>query len=248
MDKVILITGVSKGLGKALAKKFKEEGFSVCGVSRSIPDFDIDYHIQADLTLKEHIDKVYSLFFKRFNRLDVLINNAGIGLYESWKDAKEEDLRTLCELNFFSYVFMTQKFLDALIETKGSIINVSSVAGKLYVPYMGAYCASKYAINAFSDSLRAELKPYGVHVLNLIVGRINTGFSKRALGSKKPPETPFSGSPEKFAEVVFKAYKKKKREVTYPFWYKFFIAFGRVFPDVYDYLALKSWEKAKGKD
>lgn len=247
MDKVVLITGVSKGLGKALAKKFKKEDFLVCGVSRSKPDFDIDYHIKADLTLKKDIDKIYNLFFQRFNRLDVLINNAGIGLYESWKNTKEEELRKLCELNFFSYVFLTQRFLDSLIETKGTIINVSSVAGKLYVPYMGAYCASKYAINAFSDSLRAELKPYGVHVLNLIVGRINTGFSTRAFGSMKPPETPFGGKPEKFAEVAFKAYKKKKREITYPYWYKFFIAFGKAFPNIYDYFALKSWQKAKKK-
>ncbi len=245
MSKTVLITGVSKGLGKALAVEFKKNGFQVCGVSRSIPDFYLDKHIQADLTKKDNIEIIYREFFNSFSKIDVLINNAGIGLYESWKNIKEEDLKKLCNLNFYSYVFLTQRFLDALIESKGTIINVSSVAGKLYVPYMGAYCASKYAVNAFSDSLRAELKPYGVHVLNLIVGRINTGFSSRALGSMKPPDTPFGGTPEKFAKAVYKAYVRKKREITYPFWYRFFIAAAKLFPQIYDTLSLKSWEKAK---
>ncbi len=243
MEKVVLITGVSKGLGKALALKFKKEGFKVCGVSRSEPDFEIDKHIKADLLKKEYTGFIFEEFSKSFERLDVLINNAGIGLYESWENIKEEDLRKLFELNFFSYVFLTQKFLNLLKETKGSIINVSSVAGKLYVPYMGAYCSSKFALNAFSDSLRAEVKPYGIHVLNLIVGRINTGFSKRALGSMKPPETPFGGNPEKFAEAVYKAYLKKKREITYPYWYKFFILLANLFPDLYDSISLKKWKK-----
>ncbi len=245
MDRVALITGVSKGLGKSLALEFKKHGFKICGVSRTKPDINIDLYLQADLTQKEDINRVYNRFFENFSRIDILINNAGIGIYESWKDIKEEDLRKVYELNFFSYVFLTQKFLDNLIKTKGTIINVSSVAGKLYVPYMGAYCSSKYALNAFSDSLRAELKPYGVHVLNLIVGRINTGFSTRALGSLKPPSTPFSQSPENFAKAVYKAYKKRKREITFPFWYKFFIFFGNLFPNLYDSLALKSWEKSK---
>ncbi len=247
MSKVVLITGVSKGLGRALAEKFKEEGFLICGVSRSEPDFKIDLHIKVDLTESRSVEEIYRLFFKKFSRIDILINNAGVGLYDSWKETKEEELRKLFELNFFSYVLLTKNFIDKLIETKGTIINVSSVAGKLYVPYMGAYCSSKYALNAFSDSLRAELKPYGVHVLNLIVGRINTGFSKRAFGSLKPPNTPFSGNQNRFAEVVFRAYKKKKREITYPYWYRFFILFGKMFPNLYDYFAVKSWKKVIDK-
>ncbi len=242
--KTCLITGVSKGLGKALALKFKKEGFTVAGISRSKPDFNIDYHIQVDLTDKNAVEEIYEKFSQKYNRLDVLINNAGIGLYDSWENTKEEDLRKLFEINFFKTVLITQKFLPFLKETKGSVINVSSVAGKIYVPFMGTYCSSKFALNAFSDSLRAELKPYEVHVLNLIVGRINTGFSSRALGSLKPPETPsFGGSAEKFSEVVFKAYKKKKREITFPYWYKFLIVISKIFPYLYDNISLKSWKK-----
>ncbi len=241
MTKVVLITGVSKGLGKSLALKFKREGFIVCGVSRSKPNFEIDLYISVDLTKKENFEKIIDETVKNFNRMDVLINNAGIGLYESWENTKDEDLRYLFELNFFSVVNLTKACIPYLKENRGTIINVSSVAGKLYVPFMGGYCASKYALNAFSDSLRAELKPEGVHVLNLIVGRINTGFSEHSLGTKKPPPTPFGGDINKFADKVYNAYLKQKREITYPNWYKFIIYFSKIFPNLYDKIALKKW-------
>ncbi|RMA97274.1 SDR family NAD(P)-dependent oxidoreductase [Hydrogenothermus marinus] len=244
MEKICLITGVSRGLGKALANKFKKEGFIIIGVSRSKVDFDIDFHIQADITKKEDIERIIKEFEKNFDKLDVLINNAGIGLYESWKKTNEEDLRKLFELNFFAPVLLTQRFLKYLKKTKGTIINVSSVAGKMHIPYMGAYCSSKFALNAFSYSLRAELQPYDINVLNLIVGRIKTDFSSNALGSIKiTPNTPVLGSsPEKFAEATYKAYKKRKREIVYPYWYKFLIYFSNLFPSIYDKLALKKWQ------
>ena len=243
MQKVVLITGVSRGLGKSLALKFKKEGFLVCGVSRSKPDFDIDLHISVDLTQKESFENIVNKTVINFSKIDVLINNAGIGLYESWEETKDEDLRYLFELNFFSVVNLTKAALPYLKQTKGTVINVSSVVGKLYVPYMGGYCVSKYAINAFSDSLRAELKPYNVNVLNLIVGRINTGFSEHSLGTKVPPSTPFGGDINKFADKVFNAYIKNKREITYPSWYKFIIYFSKIFPNLYDKIALKKWNE-----
>ena len=241
MGKTVLITGVSKGLGLALAQKFKKEGFQVIGVSRSRPDIQLDLFIQADFSSKEDVKKVFETVDNKGIKIDVLINNAGIGLYESWEEMDMADLRRLFEVNFFSVVLLTKLFLPHLKEKKGSVINVSSVAGKLYVPFMGGYCASKYALNAFSDSLRAELLNDGVHVLNLIVGRINTGFSSRAMGSKKPPDTPFGASPEGFADAVYSAYLKRKREITYPCWYRYFIWISRLFAPVYDRIALKKW-------
>ncbi len=240
MEKTALITGISKGLGKALALKFKKEGFKIVGISRTQPDFTIDGYYKTDLTDFSQIEKVSREILKEWN-VDVLINNAGIGIYESWEEMSINDLKKVFDLNFFSVIYLTKLFLPEIKKRKGSIINVSSVAGKLYVPYMGGYCASKYALNAFSDSLRAELIEDDVHVLNLIVGRINTGFSIRALGSKKPPSTPFGSSPEKFADAVYRAYLKKKREITFPGWYRFFIWFSKAFPSIYDRLSYKKW-------
>ena len=241
MKKVAIITGASSGIGYALAEKFKQEGFYIVNLSRRECDL-ADLNIKVDLTKQEDLSLALGNLLNKISRVDVLINNAGIGLYESWEDMNIEDLRYTFELNFFVPVVLTKALLPMLKETKGTIINVSSVAGKLYVPFMGGYCATKFALNAFSDSLRAELKPYGVHVLNLIVGRINTGFSKRAIGTKPTPSTPSLGaSPEKLANKTFEAYLKKKREITYPLWYKYLIYLVRLLPSIYDEVALRKW-------
>ncbi|HIE59510.1 MAG TPA: SDR family NAD(P)-dependent oxidoreductase [Persephonella sp.] len=241
MEKVAIITGASSGIGYALAKKFKKEGFKVINLSRR--DCNIsDINISVDLTSLEDISAALGNLLDKIDRVDVLVNNAGIGLYESWEDLNIEDLRYTFELNFFTPVILVKTLLPMLKETKGTIINVSSVAGKLYVPFMGPYCATKFALNAFSDSLRAELKPYKVHVLNLIIGRINTGFSKRALGTKITPSTPSLGATsDKLAEKTYKAYLKKKREIVYPFWYKYLISLAKFLPSTYDKVALEKW-------
>ncbi len=243
MEKFAVITGVSKGLGRALSEEFKKHGYKIIGISRNRGEANPDYFIPADLTKKEDIDRIFTEITKITDKVDVLINNAGIGIYEKWENISEEDLRKVFELNFFAVVFLTQKLLPLLKKSKGTIINVSSVAGKIYVPYMGAYCTTKYALNAFSDSLRAELQKDNVHVLNLIVGRISTGFSSRALGSRKPPETPAgSATPEDFAKAVYKAFIQKKREITYPWWYKPLIWLANKFPSIYDSKVLEKWE------
>jgi len=242
MKKVAVITGVSKGLGKAFAEKFKREGFLIAGISRSKPDADVDIHFSFDL-VKEDKKRIIESIIKETNRIDVLINNAGIGLYQDWEKTKEEDLRYLFELNFFSVVSLTREALPHLEKTRGTVINVSSVAGKIALPFMGGYCSSKYALNAFSYSLRGELLKRNVNVLNLIVGRINTGFSSRSLGSLKPPETPFGGSPEKLAEKTFRGYIKRKREIVYPGWYRIFILLYSIFPDLFLEKAFKKWKK-----
>ena len=239
--RVCVITGASKGIGKAMLERFKREGFFTVNISRS-ESTGADLNVKADLSIKEQREGLIEGILQKTERIDVLINNAGIGIYENWENMKEDELKKVFELNFFAPVDLTRQAVSFLKESKGAVINVSSVAGKLYVPYMGGYCATKYSLNAFSDSLRAELKPYSVNVLNLIVGRINTGFSSRALGSKRPPETPFTGSAEKLADLTYRAFVKRKREVVYPAWYRLFIALAKTFPNVYDTLALKSWK------
>ena len=106
------------------------------------------------------------------------------------------DLRKIFDLNFFSVFYLTKLFLPEIKKRKGSIINVSSVAGKVYIPYMGGYCASKYAFNAFSDSLRADKRK--CTCFRPDSGRIKTG------------STLFGSSPEKFAGAFYKARIKKK--------------------------------------
>lgn len=239
---VVLITGITGGFGKAFAAVFAENGYAVAGISRSRPDFPIDLHIPADLTDPQSMGQIVQTLTSSVERLDVLINNAGVGHYDDWEHMSDEQLRSGMELNFFSVVTLTRLLLPLLKQSGGSIVNVASVAGKMPVPMMGAYCATKYALVAYTDTLRAELKPAGVHVLGLIVGRINTGFSSRALGNRKPPATPFSGKPAGLARQVLRAVARRRRQLVYPGWYRFVLLLQRWLPGTFDRIAMKKWQ------
>ncbi len=245
MKKVVLITGVSKGLGKAMALKFLSEGYEVAGASRSEPDFELSFFMKADITDDDNRKKLIESVIQKFGQIDVLINNAGIGLYIDWESMSIDDLRKEFELNFFAMVSITKFVLPFLKRSKGTIINISSVAGKSHCAYMGGYNASKYAVEAFSKSLRAEMKPYGINVLNIAPGRIKTGFGSNILGGKKSPGTPLKAEPHVFAVKLFKAFKRKKRDVVFPGWYRVFIVFTKLFPNFYDKISLKKWNRGK---
>lgn len=241
--RIILISGVSSGIGKALASKFQNEGFTVVGVSRTAPaeDLRIDLWIQGDLTLAASRAEVFNAVKSKYGRLDILVNNAGKGIYEVWQNTSEADLRDIFELNFFVVVEITKLFLPLLIASRGTLINVSSVAGKIHVPCMGPYCATKSALNAFTDTLRVELHSSGVRVLNIMPGRINTGFSSRSLGSMTPPHTPGALLPEKFADKVFAVFLSRKNEFIYPSWCRFFIPLMKLFRGFYERENIKRW-------
>ena len=244
MNKIVLITGVSSGLGEAIAQEFKSKGNTIIGVSRTKPKIELDQWYEADITAKGAAEKIFSKVEKDFGKLDILINNAGRGNYATWEEFSEEELRDLFELNFFAMVKLTHAFLAMLKESKGTVINICSVAGKSFVPCMGPYCATKFAVAAFSDSLRSEIKHYGVNVINALPGRIHTGFSSRALGPRStPPTTPKVGSnPQGFAKKVYKAYRRQWRSFTYPALYGFFMWFTRTFPRIYEWVACKAWK------
>jgi uncharacterized protein len=239
---VAVITGVTGGFGQAFAHVFLENGFEIIGISRHEPENPIGHHLVTDLANPDSLHTLSEQINHLTDHVDVLILNAGVGLYDGWEEMNETELRTLMELNFFSPVSLAKLILPLLTASNGTIITVSSVAGFLPVAYMGAYCASKHALNAFADTLRAELLDSGVHLLNLLPGRINTGFSTRALGSRKPPETPFAGYPEKLARTAFRAYKKEKRQLVYPRWYQLLPFVRYIFPGLYDRVSTGQWK------
>lgn len=241
-EKIVVITGVSKGFGKAFANQFKKEGFFIVGISRKTPDFKIDLHISADLTNISERDIIIPQIIEKTGKIDVFINNAGVGLYDKFQETEEKELKQLFELNFFAPVALSKQVIPFLEKTNGTLINISSVAGKIHVPFMGAYCCSKSALIAFSDTLRAELQNTNVTVLNVVAGRINTGFGSRALGKASAPETPFASTPEKLAKAVFKSYKAKKRQLVFPMFYKFVIPLFKVAKKLYDKISYNKWQ------
>lgn len=242
MKRVILITGVSKGLGAALAQRFRTEGFLVAGCARTAPDMPLDLFIAADVTDEPQRKRLITTVIETFGRLDVLVNNAGIGLYIGWEEMEEHDLRAAFELNFFAPVALARRALPHLAATGGTLINVSSVAGMLPLPYMGGYNATKYALNAFSDSFRPEIARHGVTLLNLVIGRIATGFGDRALGGKATPATPGVTTAAQFADAVWQAYRTGDRELIFPGWYRWAIRIRRIAPAWFDRLAMRRWD------
>ena len=243
--KVAIITGISGGIGTALGNKFESESIIVVGFSRTSPIGKYNHWIKGDINIKEDRIRLRDEIIEKYGTIDILVNNSGQGLIETWENTSEIDLRSIFDTNFFSMVELTKLFIEDLKNSQGTIINVSSALGKLHMPCMGGYCATKFAVEAFSNSLRVELKPKKIQVLNLTVGLLKTNFLKNSLGSVTPPFIPGAGYPEVLAKKVYKAYCKKKREITYPVWYRPYIPFIKLMPAIYDYFCIKFWKIEK---
>ncbi len=242
--KTAVVTGASSGLGRAVAREFRRRGFTVIALCRHAPEADTaDRFLAVDLTDAEQRTRAAAAIEQEFGRLDVLVNNAGIGSYATWEELSEEELRREFELDFFAPVELTRALLPLLEKSRGSIVNISSVAAQIPVGCMGAYNAVKAALRMYSLTLRMEVAGRGIHVLNVCPGRVDTGFSSRALGGRKPPETPgrTASSSEEFARKLFRACRARRRELIYPGWYRPAIWFSRCFPGVVERVNRRIW-------
>ena len=233
--RTLVITGASSGLGCALAREFRSHGFRVIAVSRRRPgDGVCDEFIPADLTIPAELHRAAEEVRKLGFGVDVLINNAGIGSYAKWEELSDADLRREFEIDFFAPVALTRELLPEVAASRGTVINISSAAAWVPVACMGAYNAAKAALRMFSLTLQMEVRGRGIHVLNVCPGRIDTGFSTRALGGRTVPETPGrrASSATRFAARVYRAWQRRKRELFYPWWYRIVAEFVRYFPGV----------------
>jgi short-subunit dehydrogenase len=189
--KVVLITGASQGIGAACAVEFARAGAKLALTARSpvpsprsaAPILIIPGDITQNSTRREIVDRT----LESFGAIDILINNAGAGLYEpSWSTAIE-NARWLLELNFFAPLALTQLVVPHMrARRSGMIVNVGSVAGKVPLPWMTLYCASKYALGAFTEGLRMELLRDGIRTLIACPGYVKTGFQENARGGTIP--------------------------------------------------------------
>ncbi len=241
-ERTAVITGASRGIGLALAREFHARSFRVFGVARTpIAEDAVDTWIGADITTEEGQGQILAAIGGADARLDVLVNNAGRGIQETWAAMSEEDLRAVMELNFFAPVALTRRLLPNLGASEGTVINVSSVAGKVGLACMGGYCASKFALSAFSESLRAEVQPDGIGVLNLVVGRIGTDFGRHVLGTKSAPATRGVASADRLARIAFRAYRRDRGEIIFPAWYRPAICFAKLFPKTFARKCRQAW-------
>ena len=177
----VLITGCSSGIGRALADAFKTAGYNVWASARRPEDVAAltTAGLQA-VQLDVNDGAALAQLAGQVGELDVLINNAGYGAMGPLLDGGTEALQRQFETNVFAIVGVTQALFPALRARKGLVVNIGSVSGVLVTPFAGAYCASKAAVHALSDALRMELAPFGVRVMEVQPGAINTHFAKNA--------------------------------------------------------------------
>jgi short-subunit dehydrogenase len=229
--KIAVITGASMGIGEAIAKRFAGEGASVVLLSRDtaraeaararigFPERTIA--LSCDVRHSEEIDRVLALTLHHFKRIDVWINNAGHGLMDSVAELEMAACHELFETNFFGALSAMQAVIPIMRQQGGgSIINISSIAGHIPLPFHAAYSASKFALNAIGKAAGVELKKDGIHVLTVCPGYVRTAFSENSVrGSELKRVRPASVrgiTAERVANAVFEGYRKRKREVIVP--------------------------------
>ena len=182
---IALITGCSSGIGRALADAFKAAGYEVWATARKTADVDPlkaagFVAVQLDVNDSLEVDQLSARLKQHGKGLDVLINNAGYGAMGPLLDGGVKGLQQQFETNVFSVVGITRALFDPLRRNRGLVINIGSVSGVLVTPFAGAYCASKAAVHALSDALRMELAPFGIRVMEVQPGAIDTHFGKNA--------------------------------------------------------------------
>jgi NAD(P)-dependent dehydrogenase (short-subunit alcohol dehydrogenase family) len=189
---VILITGCSSGIGAALAEEFHERGHRVYATARRTVTLEAlaargIRTLALDVTDADSIAAAATALAQETGRLDMLVNNAGYGLYGAVVDLSTNELRRQFDTNVIAPVQVARAFLPLMLpQRRGRIVNVGSVSGILTTPFAGAYCASKAALHALSDAMRMELAPFGIEVVTIQPGSVasnigETGTSNAAL-------------------------------------------------------------------
>jgi len=261
---VVLVTGASSGIGKAIAELLAKEGFKVYGTSRKQEWSDVESDktepntasgflkiIPLDVCSEESVKKAVDYVFQREGSLDVLINNAGFGIAGAIEDTSLEEAHRQFDVNFFGVHRMCRTVLPIMrSQKKGLIVNIGSVAGLISIPFQSMYSASKFALEAFTEILRIEAKPFGIKAVLVEPGDTNTGFTssrqfaaaagknaayadrfEKAINTMVMDEMSGPG-PETVAQVVAKIVKSKNPpvRVVVGVKYKVFAFLKRVIP------------------
>ncbi|MBN2635351.1 MAG: SDR family oxidoreductase [Prolixibacteraceae bacterium] len=231
--KVVVITGASSGIGKALAVKYASQGWYVVVAARRLDLLkkletqygqDIIFCVKTDVTQEADCKNLIDKTIERFGHIDVLINNAGISMRASIEDVEISVLRQLMDVNYWGTVYCTKYALKYLLESKGSLVGVISTGGYIGLPGRTGYSASKFAVRGFLDTVRVEYLKAGLHVLVTAPGFTASEIRKSALTANgtKQGETPRNEnkmmSPERCASIIYWAIKRRKRKMIISFW------------------------------
>jgi short-subunit dehydrogenase len=186
--KVVMVTGASSGIGKAVAEYLAGNGFRVYGTSRSEKNAGVKIDnsngflemISLDVCSEESAANAVKYVFEKEGSIDILINNAGFGIAGSVEDTSPEEAYSQFSTNFFGMLRMCRSVLPIMRKQhRGLIVNTSSVAGIISIPFQSMYSASKYAVEAMTEAMRMEVKPFGIRVSMVEPGDTKTGFTDK---------------------------------------------------------------------
>ena len=258
-NKVVVITGASSGIGRALAKEFASEGARLSlGARRTerleelrneLPTTEILIR-KTDVSLEDDCRALIEETVSRFGQIDILINNAGISMRALFEDVDLKVIRELMDVNFYGTVYCSKYALPHLLKSKGSLVGVISIAGYVGLPGRTGYSASKFAIRGFLDTVRIENLKKGLHVLVAAPGFTASEVRKVALTNDgtRQGETPRNEdkmmSAEECARHIVRAVKKRKRELILTFVEgKLTVFLGKLFPSLVDRLTYSHMAK-----
>lgn len=233
---VVLVTGASSGIGRAVATTFAAKGFEVFGTSRNpgraepIPGVE---QVELDVTAAASVTRAVSSVIDRAGRIDILVNNAGAGIIGAAEETSVDQARQLFDTNFFGLVRLTREVLPYLrAQGGGRVINIGSVLGFLPAPYAAVYAASKHAVEGYSESLDHESRDFGVRVSVVEPAYTRTSFDTNAVEADSPIDSyaiprqrlgqalaeavRFGDDPAVVAQVVLKAATSRKPKLRYP--------------------------------
>lgn len=239
--KIVVITGASSGIGKESALEFAKLRASIVLVSRDINKLEevakelSKYQTQilvcaCDVSQKDQVNQMNKKVLEKFGTIDVLVNNAGFGIYGNFNDLKVEEIESQMETNYLGMVYCTKTFLPKMLEQKsGHIVNVASVAASFGIPGMTGYCASKFAMLGFSESLYHELKGSGVGITVVSPIMVRTNFFNHNSFNKMPRYTT-ALSANAVAKAVVRAASSPRLEIVVPQFVRIAIWVKQTFP------------------
>ena len=267
MSKVVLITGGSSGIGKSIGEYLFDKGFIVYGTSRNPEKYETESQfklITLDVTNVESINSCIDNVIKKEGRIDVLVNNAGVGITGPVEEIPEEEIKNNFETNFFGPVNVIKGVLPQMRKQRsGLIINITSIAGYMGLPYRGIYSASKGALELITEAFRMELKDFNINMTNLAPGDFATNIAAGRFHAPIKENSPYkekysavlhdidedvnkSNDPIVVAKKVYQIIQTKNPKIHYKsgaFMQKFSIVLKHVLPDkLYEKLLMNHYK------
>ena len=255
-DQVVIITGASSGIGQACAYVFARRGAQVVLAARNedkLQGIVQDLHaenfealaVKTDVSKEGDCKNLIDRAVERFGKIDVLVNNAGVSMRGLFQNPRLEVLKQLMDINFWGTVYCTHYALPHLLQSKGSVIGISSIGGFQGLPGRTGYSSSKFAMHGFLETLRVEHLKNGLHVMIAAPGFTSTNVRKSALGpdgqsqGTSPRDEAKMMPPEKVARIIARGIRKRKRLIIMTTEGKITVLFRRLMPHLIDRLTYR---------